>query len=177
MSDMHTGNGAVLSACERYRYVLWREIPDQYGPPCVFVMLNPSTADASENDPTIRRCIGFARSWGCRRLYVINLFAYRATKPDGMKAARDPVGMKNKEWIDQIVEYATTNPDPDMPQGPIVCAWGNHGSYQAQDEQTLGWLDALGVDPVCLGITKDGHPKHPLYLKADTKPQPFGEFV
>src|SRR3954454_15761859 len=91
---------AVISACGRYRYLLSRQV----GPglrTATFIMLNPSTADATNDDPTIRRCIGFARQWGCGRLAVLNLFAVRATDPAEMKRADDPVGPENRDWFDR----------------------------------------------------------------------------
>src|SRR3954453_788312 len=106
---------AVISACGRYRYLLTRQV----GPgtrTAVFIMLNPSTADATDDDPTIRRCIGFARQWGCGRLAVLNLFALRATDPAWMKQADNPVGPENRDWFDRTF--------PASHDGPVVCAWG-----------------------------------------------------
>src|SRR5689334_19453129 len=113
-------DNAVISACGRYRYVLTRQV----GPGsrrATFVMLNPSTADATNDDPTIRRCIGFAREWGCGRLVVLNLFAFRATDPADLKRAIDPVGPENRDWFER-----TLRPPHD---GPLVCAWGVHGTF------------------------------------------------
>jgi hypothetical protein len=85
-------------------------------------MLNPSTADASQDDPTIRRCIGFARQWGCGRLVVLNLFAFRATDPADLKRAADPVGPENRAWFDRTLV-------DDLVGGPVVCGWGVHGAH------------------------------------------------
>jgi hypothetical protein len=128
-------------------------------------MLNPSTADATNDDPTIRRCIGFARHWGCGRLVVLNLFAVRATDPADMKRADDPVGPENRDWFDRTLR--------DSHGGPVVCAWGVHGAYMEQDLTVLGWLDRVGVEPLALGVTREGHPKHPLYLPYSAALVPF----
>lgn len=146
---------AVISACGIYRYVLTRRV----GPgekTATFIMLNPSTADALIDDPTIRRCMGFARTWDCGRLVVLNLFAYRSPNPETMKRAADPVGPENRAWFEKMLASRG--------DGPVVCGWGVHGSHQGQDQVVLGWLDELGVRPVALGVTKEGHPRHPLYL-------------
>lgn len=185
--------GAQISACGKYRYRLWREwrlhpapaqwsmwtdergVPivdgagEQLGEPktCVFVMLNPSTADGNEDDPTIRRCVGFARVLGYDRLEVLNLFAYRATDPKSLLALNhddDPVGSGNKAAFDHVLTS-------DYPVGTIICAWGRHGTFLGQDETALGWMG----DRACysLGLTKDGHPKHPLYLPGNAQPARF----
>lgn len=148
-------SGAEFSECGLYRYLLYRRWAD--GPRCVFVMLNPSTADETSDDPTIRRCIGFAKREGCGALKVVNLFAYRATSPKAMKAAADPVGPDNDVHIMDAFDTA---------DGPIICAWGAHGSYLGRDRAVVGLIDA----PLfCFGLTKGGSPKHPLYLPGDAK--------
>ncbi len=177
-------SGADISADGKYRYLLWREwrlsavgrkakwrmfgVKDgagqELGEPlsCVFIMLNPSTADAEQDDPTIRRCIGYAKAWGYDRLEVVNLFAYRATDPRevfALSQSGDPVGPRNQEVINQATGDA----------GMIVCAWGAHGGYMGQDETVLGWLH--DKERYSLGLTKDGKPRHPLYLRADAKPK------
>ncbi|MDB5309120.1 MAG: hypothetical protein JWO38_3322 [Gemmataceae bacterium] len=155
---------AVISDCGRYRYVLTRQV----GPgmrSVTFIMLNPSTADATTDDHTIRKCIGFARRWGCGKLTVLNLFAFRATKPPVMKKAADPVGPENKAWFDQHLAEAS--------ESLVVCAWGVHGAHQDQDLAVLGWLERLGIQPQALAITKDGHPQHPLMLGYDSELVPF----
>lgn len=137
---------------------------------CVFVMLNPSTADGQVDDPTIRRCVGFAKLRRYERLEVLNLFAYRVTKPSDLMAldhGDDPAGPSNKHHFDRVISDA----------GIIVCAWGSHGNYFGQDETTLGWIDARGRKCYSLGATKDGHPKHPLYLPATAKLVPFDGFA
>lgn len=185
----YIASGAVISACGNYRYSLFREwrlgnstqwdmwtdddgwpIVDgegkQLGDPlsCVFVMLNPSTADADQDDPTIRRCVGFAKAWGYDRLDVVNLFAWRATNPQDVLAMTggktDPVGRDNRLYVHRAIERA----------GIVVCAWGAHGGHIDQDETMLGWLEEHGAEPMALKLTKDRFPSHPLYLPADSKP-------
>lgn len=151
--DLLTESGAVISPCALYRYRLWRQWAD--GPTCVFVMLNPSTADADHDDPTIRRCIGFARREGCGRLEVVNLFAFRATSPAAMKAASDPVGPDN----DFRIREATNRPSP-----LVIAAWGSHGNFRGRSAEVLA---RFGGDWACLGRTSAGEPKHPLYIRGD----------
>ena len=162
---------AVFSECGKYRYLLTRKWG--YGRPCGFVMLNPSTADALHDDPTIRRCVGFAKAWGCAELTVVNLFAVRATSPRDMMRADDPVGPENKEHVQRAATYvAGGGGDYSKPRaGPFVCAWGAHGSFWGQDETVLGWLEELLVPPLALRLTKHGHPAHPLYLPAGLVPR------
>jgi hypothetical protein len=162
---------AKISKCGKYRYNLWRSILDDNGYPIsektmVFVMLNPSTADAELDDPTIRRCKDFAKRHNCGHLHVVNLFAYRATSPKELKLCDNPEGDENLEAVKRAVEdcfYPITD------RGIVVCAWGNHGTYMQQDETVLGWITEYGITPHCLGVTKAGNPKHPLYLKADSR--------
>lgn len=152
---------AVISDCGRYRYRLTRDLSPNPRT-ATFILLNPSTADATNDDPTIRRCLGFARRWGCGRLAVLNLFAFRATDPSEMKRADDPVGPDNQAWFERTLI-------DDLSIGPVVCGWGVHGEFMEQDRVVLGWLQVLGVQPHALGTTKDGHPRHPLYLPGDAE--------
>ena len=152
MDDLFKSGTAILSDCGLYRYRLTRRWAD--GPTCGFIMLNPSTADASQDDPTIRRCIGFARRENCGALIVVNLFAYRATKPIALLDASDPVGPHaDHHLLDAIAEV----------DGPLIAAWGswNRGT-RAADVKAM-----IGRHCVCLGKTNDGHPRHPLYVKGD----------
>lgn len=155
---------AVISTCGRYRYLLTRQVGTTLRT-ATFIMLNPSTADASNDDPTIRRCIGFARRWGCGRMAVLNLFAFRATDPADLKRAEEPVGPENRDWFERTLLGAA--------EGPVVCGWGVHGEHRGQDGVVLGWLQAFGVQPLALGLTKDGHPRHPLYLSKGAELVPF----
>lgn len=159
--DMFSGTdrGAFISADEKYRYRLWRTW-DFSKPKVMFVMLNPSTADADEDDPTIRRCIGFAQDWGYGGLLVGNLFAFRATNAWKIRLEADPVGPENDEHLLAMALEA----------GRIVCAWGGHGPYLHQDRHVCELLKAQGYALYCLGINRvNGDPKHPLYLRKDTK--------
>src|SRR5437868_5145783 len=113
---------AVISQCGRYRYVLTRQ-GGTGERSAAFILLNPSTADATTDDPTIRRCIGFSRLWGCGRIAVLNLFAFRATQPGDLKRVADPVGPENKTWFGRSLD------DID---GPVVCGWGIHGTHRNQ---------------------------------------------
>ena len=125
-----------------------------------FIGLNPSTADEYADDPTIRRCIGFARSWGFGRLKMLNLYAYRATDPLRLADTDDPVGPHNDCTISKVVGGSDL----------VICAWG----VRAGHDRAAKVLAFIGA-PHCLGLTKDGYPRHPLYVKADTLPQPFGD--
>jgi hypothetical protein len=122
----------------------------------VFVGLNPSTADETENDPTIRQCMDYAKRWGYGALCMVNLFAYWATEPDIMKAHAAPVGDENDRWLVEVVKDA----------GVVVAAWGVDGTHLDRDKALIR---LLAGKLSCLGKTKDGHPRHPLYLKKSLK--------
>lgn len=156
-------SSAVFSADRTYRYALTRAVAPLTGDGTVtFVGLNPSTADETEDDPTIRRCIDFARRWGYAGLVMLNLYAYRATDPRVMFAAEEPVG--NPENDIAIAEVAAAS---DL----VVCAWGAGGAAEVGDRARCV-LDLI-VAPHCLGLTKYGAPRHPLYVRADAPLQPF----
>ena len=166
--------GAVFSDCQNYRYRLWREICPFGANQALFIMLNPSTADAEMDDPTIRRCVNFARDWDCALMWVVNLFALRSTDPNALKKATDPVGPENRRHIQNLASTVRDSHQLNNGgEGFVVCAWGTQGTLLDQDKAVLGWLDELGVQPTCLRTTKDGHPSHPLYLPKDLKPIPF----
>ena len=148
----------ILSPCRTYRYALWREWIGGEGY-AMFVGLNPSTADEVQDDPTIRRCIAFAKAWGYSGLCMTNLFAFRATDPRDMKIAADPVGPDNDAHLLALSADA----------GVIVAAWGVHGSYKGRASAVCKLLPSLH----CLGLTKEGHPKHPLYLRKSLTPVPM----
>jgi hypothetical protein len=164
-NDSTPESGAELSECQHYRYRLWRRVGE--GGSVVFVMLNPSTADAHEDDPTIRRCKGFVRAWGHGELVVVNLFAYRATNPKDMLAASDPVGPRNDGVLRAAIEGARL----------VVCAWGSAAMTSATVRYRARAVEAmignLDVVPVCLGATKNGDPRHPLFVRKDTQPVTF----
>jgi hypothetical protein len=149
--------GAVLSDCGLYRYVLVRKWGD--GPRATFVMLNPSTADGSLDDPTIRRCVGFAKREGCGAMLVVNLFAYRATRPKDMADAVDPIGPENATYL--LGAFATARDSG----GPVIAAWGTHWMAKEQ-AKVVSRLIAPLMQLHALGVTQDGSPRHPLYVKA-----------
>lgn len=149
--------GASISQCGRYRYTLTRRWADKAINPVHFVMLNPSTASATVDDPTILKCIRFARTWGYDALTVVNLFAYRATKPRELLVAEDPVGPEN----DTILRKLKTSEDR------IVVAWGAKVPFN-RDLDVSHLL--LGRHLYCLGFTKHGYPRHPLYVPGNTMP-------
>ncbi|MDQ4078236.1 MAG: DUF1643 domain-containing protein [Chloroflexota bacterium] len=150
--------GALFSPCRSYRYALWR-VWDDARPFVLFVCLNPSTADERRNDPTVRRCVGFARAWRYGGVYVANLFAYRATDPQVLKCAPHPVGPESDRWLKELAEGAEI----------VVAAWGNHGTLMNRAQEVLSWLPKAHY----LVMTKGGQPGHPLYLRKDCQPQPF----
>jgi hypothetical protein len=152
----------MLSACGKYRYMLSRTWSQ--GPHLGWIMLNPSTADASIDDPTIRRCIGFSRDAGYCGMHVCNLFALRATDPRELLAATDPIGPKNDEAIASLA----------MSTRKMVLAWGSHKLCSDRVERVLGLLRNVDVDLVCLGLTKDGHPRHPVRLNRRTSFVAYG---
>lgn len=154
--------GAHFSSCKKYRWSLWRKWDSEL-PPCVFIGLNPSTADETADDPTIRRCIGFAKSWGLGGLVMLNAFAFRATDPRVMMKADDPIGVSNNLMI-AVTTYAAS-----QQRGRIIAAWGSHCTDERQKEV----CQQVNGELYCLGRTKAGKPKHPLYLKADTQPELF----
>lgn len=158
--------GAWFSGCEQYRYMLTRRWAD--GPTVTFVMLNPSTADARNNDPTIRRCLGYARAWGCGRLKVVNLYAYRSTKPAGLWKVEDPVGPENDAHLEDAAYVAARD------RGLLVAAWGVH----ARPDRIVEVLAIPGMDRLmALGVTKAGAPRHPLMMRADAKLSPWPEVM
>jgi hypothetical protein len=126
----------------------------------MLVGLNPSTADAKRDDPTIRRCIGFARDWGFGGVWVLNLFAFRATEPADLKAADDPVGARNDQWLRRVARRC----------GRIVACWGNHGAFLGRSARVRAMLgDRLEV----IRLNASGEPAHPLYLPKTLKPSPW----
>jgi hypothetical protein len=151
-------SGAKFSACRSYRYALWRTWADS-GPRVMFIGLNPSTADEFEDDPTIRRCIRFAKDWGYGGLLMLNAYAFRATNPNDMKKAIDPIGPLNDDELAFRSQQC----------GLVIAAWGVHCSLS----RSVSVCKVINGPIYCLGKTKDRKPKHPLYLKSDTKPELF----
>jgi hypothetical protein len=149
---------AVFSECRRYRYSLTRTWTRRSAK-IMFIGLNPSTADENVDDPTVRRCIGFARQWGYGGIILTNLFAFRSTDPAVLKNIPDPIGPDNDQTIIRCYRSSAR----------VVVAWGAHGALQGRDERVLSLLSA----PLCLGVTKSGLPRHPLYLAATTRLREF----
>ncbi|MCL4413193.1 MAG: DUF1643 domain-containing protein [Actinobacteria bacterium] len=153
---------ATFSTDQQYRYRLSRIFADS-GQRVCFVMLNPSTADAATTDPTVERCLRFARLWGAGEVEVVNLFALRSTDPRALYNHADPVGPGNDDAIAAAAACATT----------VVAAWGVHGALHGRGEAVSATLQRAGVRLVALGQTKDGHPRHPLYLAGSTVPADY----
>jgi hypothetical protein len=157
-------SAAVLSACGRYRYRLERWWDNGY--PLHVVMLNPSTADAALDDPTIRRCVRFAKRDGYAGLVVLNLYAWRATRPLDMFAAPDPVGPDNDHHLE--LARAAVNGSP--AGAYMLAAWGAHAR---PDRVAVVRRLLASVDLRCLGTTKEGHPRHPLYVRGTAPARPW----
>mgnify|MGYP002376103839 CR=1 FL=1 len=148
---------AIFSPCRQYRYTLWRRWGDDWESNfCMFIALNPSTADEVQDDPTVRRCIRYAKSWGYSALCMTNIFAYRATDPNVMKAQAEPIGEENDRYLIECAAKAKI----------VVAAWGNHGVYRDRHRQ----VTAMIPDLHCLKITGAGMPSHPLYLPKNLEP-------
>ena len=154
--------GATFSPCRRWRYSLWR-IWSKDARTATFIGLNPSTADETQDDPTIRRCIAYARAWAYGGVIMVNLFALRSTDPKVLYQHANPVGGYNDATILDVTRDA----------GIVVAAWGAHGELRGEGSRVVAMLDEHGVRLHCLGTTKGGHPKHPLYLRADLQPVPY----
>ncbi|MDD7970066.1 DUF1643 domain-containing protein [Roseinatronobacter alkalisoli] len=150
---------AVYSPCEAFRYLLTREWDASAGR-ALFVMLNPSTATEVQNDPTVERCERRARALGFGAFRVCNIFAFRATDPRVMRAAPDPTGPLNDAAIAQSALWADQ----------IICAWGTHGAHVNRGAQVEALLRDTGRDLWHLGLSKAGHPKHPLYIGYNVQP-------
>ncbi len=158
----HLALAAAFSEARVYRFSLYRDADPLGRGTVTWILLNPSTADELQDDPTIRRCISFARRWGFRDTEIVNLFAFRATDPEDMKAADDPVGEGN----DAAILLHASEADR------VVCGWGDHGSYRGRARHVR---DLLGdYDLTALKINASGEPKHPLYVAGDTRLLDFG---
>ena len=144
-------SGATLSRCRKYRYVLWR-VWDKSLPHIMFIGLNPSTANETQNDPTILKCIQYCKRWGYGGFYIANLFAFRSSSPDVLKKSKKPIGAKNDFWILKTAKSAER----------VVACWGEHGNFKDRDQDLKKQLKNL----YCLKINKSGQPAHPLYLKS-----------
>lgn len=156
--------GAVLSDCGKFRYRLWRYW-DETKTPLVFIMLNPSTADASEDDPTIRKCIGFAERLNHGGIEVLNLYAYRATKPADLKAAGYPVGPENDAFYAATLEQCGC-----CAYDNVIAAWGANARGLSRPEEVRSMLRFQGIRARALAFTNDGTPSHPLMLPYSSRP-------
>lgn len=148
---------AIISACGQYRYQLARPAHDQLATrgPALFIMLNPSTADAALDDPTIRRCRGFAKAWDCAGIVVANLYALRSTNPAMLWNHPDPVGPENDAMLAKLIREHET----------VVCAWG--ANARPDRVAVVRSMFHRQSAPVCLGMTKHFAPRHPLYVRGD----------
>lgn len=157
------GYPAAFSADRAYRYTCWRVWGDAANY-CQFLCLNPSTADETNDDPTVRRCISFSKFWGYGAFCMTNIFAFRATDPRVMKSAADPIGPDNDDWILRIASGAAF----------VVAGWGAHGGHHGRADDVRQRLAAAGVRLHHLGLTNGGQPKHPLYIAGATAPAVLG---
>lgn len=154
-------NGAVI--IEEFRYLLWRTW-DATRPHLLWVLLNPSTADDQIDDPTLKRCRAFSKMWGYGALEIVNLFAFRATRPRDLQTIPDPIGTENNRYIIDAATRATS----------IIVAWGERGVYQQRDRAVLTLLHRHAPRQLwCLGTAHNGRPRHPLYIPYCTAPIPY----
>ena len=165
-----TESGAVFNETRTHRFSLWRRWtglfdaePAPISRMLAFICLNPSTANETANDPTVARGIKFAKRWGLDGFVMLNLFGFRATEPADMKRAPDPVGDGNDEAILWVASRAAR----------VVCAWGVHGVHMGRDEEVKTMLRNNDINAECFIRTKDGHPRHPLYVRGDSEPSVF----
>lgn len=155
--NTYLATDAVFSDCSRYRWLLMRRW-NEGSKICMFIGLNPSTADYSNDDPTVSRCVGFARKWGCSAMYMMNAYAFRATDPKVMKRQSDPVGQQCDEHLKAISASCSIK----------VACWGAHIETYRQTE-----LKRMIPGLKCFGLTAKGYPKHPLYLSKDSQLMDF----
>lgn len=149
---------ALFSKCRKYRYALWRRW-DEKQKQLLFIGLNPSMANEFEDDPTIRRCIGFAHSWGYGGFCIANLYAFCHPYPKELFKAKDPVGPKNDFYLKQFIEE----------NDQVALIWGNEANHSDRYKEVLKLIE----QPFCLHVNKSGQPAHPLYLKKHLKLIPF----
>lgn len=160
--DVPSDCGAELSPDGVYRYTLTRRWDD--GQCVAWLMFNPSTADASQDDATIRKCVGFSKRWGYARMVVVNLFAVRSRDPKTVSRIVDPVGPLNNYWIREGTVSARE----------IICAWGCAQHMPLIDKRIAEVMELLkATERNCLGYRQDGHPRHPLMLSYSTERVPF----
>ncbi|HBG98198.1 MAG: DUF1643 domain-containing protein [Rhodobacteraceae bacterium] len=157
-----TASTAVYSDCARYRYSLTR-VWDPAGSRLAFVLLNPSTATETRNDPTVERCERRARQLGHGAFRVVNLFAWRATDPRALRRVADPVGPANDAALGAAGRWADR----------VLCGWGVHGAHRGRGAAVATLLRGVGYSLCHLGLTRDGHPRHPLYMPYAAVPLPW----
>jgi hypothetical protein len=160
--ELLTPSEAVFDLSRAYRYRLTRTWNQEW-PPVTWIMLNPSTADAFSDDPTIRRCTGFSRAFAAGGMIIVNLFAYRATEPSALRGVADPVGPLNDRHVREACQAGAVT----------IAAWGAHGALAGRAEAVTAMLRAAGVQLSCLGTTRDGHPRHPLYVPGSVPLTPW----
>lgn len=156
---------AQFSACGQYRYRLSRTWSN--GPTVLWLMLNPSTADATANDPTVERCERRARASGYGRLLVANIFALRSTDPKGLYTHDEPIGPDNDQAISDTAKQADL----------VVCGWGNHGALSGRGIDVMRSLESADLNPHALRMTGAGQPNHPLYVPYAVEPRPITELL
>jgi len=154
----YSSTACKYSACKHYRYLLSRSWQQGAGR-VVFIGLNPSTADAVNDDPTIKRCVDYAARWGFAHMDMVNLFSFRATQPELLMAAKNPVGPCNDSWLDKSIARSDL----------AIACWGNHGSYLNRSSLINDRYPQL----LCLKTTARSQPAHPLYLSAALLPRPY----
>lgn len=161
--EFETLAGATISADGAYRYALWRRLlPVGKGKTVLWIGLNPSTADAEKDDPTIRAMLSFSKRWGCELMIVGNLLAYRSTDPEKLRKVEDARGPENVERLAKMRAMADI----------CVAAWGNGGAFRRVGRHTFNGLTSAGP-MMCLGVNKTGHPVHPLYRPRATELKAF----
>jgi len=158
---MESTMGAIFSDDRTHRYDLWR-VWERGSREIVFIGLNPSTADESKNDPTIRKCCNFAKLWRYNKMHMLNIFAHRATMPLNMKIAEDPIGPANNEYILRVVEQSQKRRG-----NMVVLCWGSNGEFMGRGREVYELVNGLCV-PKCINICSNGEPGHPLYLPYET---------
>jgi hypothetical protein len=162
MSDLFLERDAVISDCGKYRYLL-RRTWDHGKPRALIIMLNPSTADAEVDDPTIRSCARLTRELGYGSFEVINLFGLRAPDPAELEKSVDPIGARNADVGDAAINRCDI----------VICAWGAHPMARPRGDTMISWVKGWKPAAYCFGITKNGAPKHPLYVKSGTQLQVY----
>lgn len=164
--DKSNFSDALFSPCRKWRYSLTRRWQNGKNI-AAFIGLNPSTADELYDDPTVRRCINFAKDWGYDGMWMLNVFAFRATDPRALQSVEEPIGVDNDAVIVRLAKRASL----------VVCAWGVHGTLGDRHLTVCRNLQKAGVPLSVLKLTtKGGHPNHPLYLPKALQPRPWAGY-